>query len=133
MQRRTILILGLAWGLLWLLLAGGSPGSHLASLSGDSMMCATLEIVGADHVILPLKVLMLPGALGLDLAAWTLGLLVWPFSGRPWPGAALAAAMSRQPLLGSLVVVAFSGLAGISLAYGIRWVVQAFRRLPARR
>lgn len=133
MRRWTTPILGLVWGLLWLLVFGGSLESRLRSMPGSAVVSATLELIGADHVIPPLKLLLLPSALGLDLAIWTLGLFIWPFSGQRWPGAALGVAMSANPLLGSLVVVVFSGLGGIGLAYGARWVVRAFRRLPSQR
>ena len=96
MRHRTTLVLGLVWGLAWLLLSGGSPGSRFDGLSGDSVRFATLELVAVDNLIFPLKVVLLPEALGLDLAVWTVGFLLWPFSGQVWPCAALAAALSAQ-------------------------------------
>ena len=132
MRHRTTLVLGLVWGLAWLLLSGGSPGSRFDGLSGDSVRFATLELVAVDNLIFPLKVVLLPEALGLDLAVWTVGFLLWPFSGQVWPGAALAAALSGHPFLASVVVIVFSGLGGVGLALGLLRVVEWFRHMPSR-
>ncbi len=132
MRYRTALIVGVVWGLAWLLLPGSSPGSHLQGLSTSAVSSATLQLITVDNLVLPLKLLLLPGVLGLDLAIWTVGLLLWPFSGQPWPGTALGAALSNHSSLASLLVIAFSGLAGAALALGIAWLAGRFRRLPSR-
>lgn len=111
---------------------GSSPGSHLQGLSGTTVSSATLGLIAVDNLVLPLRLLLLPGALGLGLAVWTVGLLLWPFSGQPGPGAALEAALSNHAVLASLLVIAFSGFAGAIPASGLAWLARRFRRLPSR-
>jgi len=90
-----------------------------------------MDLFWADNVIVPLKVLLFPVAVGLDFATWTVGLLLWGFTGQSWPGQALAYTASQHPTLLSWVVTAFSIVAGVGLALAGAWVVRSFRRLPS--
>ena len=130
--RRTVILIGVAWGLAGplLCLASGS-GSGPGVGFGQAVSSAVLDLFWADNVIFPLKVLLLPAAVGLDLAAWTVGLLLWGFTGQSWPGQALAYTASRHPTLLSWVVTAFSVVAGVGLGLAGAWVARSFRRLPS--
>jgi len=127
---RTAILIGVAWGLagpLLYLALGSGPGVGF----GQAVSSAILDLFWADNLIFPLKILLLPVAVGLDLAAWTIGLLLWGFTGQSWPGQALAYIASQHPTLRSWVVTVFSVVAGIGLALAAAWVVRSFRRLPS--
>jgi len=126
---RVIVVVGSLWGLAGPLLVGlASRGAVAGPFGfGPAVVSATLELLGADHFILPIKLALLPMALGADVAAWTLGVVLWPLVRCRWPGEGLSRVLDPIPLISWVVSIAFSIAGGIGLAYLISAAARGLR------
>jgi len=59
---------------------------------------ATYYILVADFS-LPFILLALPLAIGFDIIAWTIGVIIWLFGYGSWPGQALEIFLSAHPVI----------------------------------
>ncbi|WP_157109983.1 hypothetical protein [Thermanaeromonas toyohensis] len=89
-----------------------TPPQLAAALARLGPFSAIADSFTADKIACFLPVL-LPYAIGLDLAIWTVGLLLWLGSNGYWPGAALGSFLSLCPSLAWIVVVTFTLLGGL--------------------
>jgi len=89
-----------------------TPPQLAAALARLEPFSAITDSFTADKIVGFLPVL-LPYAVGLDLAIWTAGLLLWLGSNGYWPGAALGSFLSLYPSLAWIVVVTFTLLGGL--------------------
>jgi len=120
-------VAGAVWGAggaAFLAAVGTTPRRMMLGLMEAGPASATLGMLLADNVISPAKLFLLPVEIGLDLSVWTIGSLVWAFSGHNWPGAALGALLAPRPSAAFAVVVLASALAGVALCLGARLLLR---------
>jgi len=67
---------------------------------------ATYYILVADFS-LPFILLALPLAIGFDIIAWTIGVIIWLFGYGSWPGQALEIFLSAHPVIHHVFYVVF--------------------------
>lgn len=117
---KVVLIGGILWGLAGPLLLGQASGSSDGPFGfGPTVGSASLQWLGADHINPLLKIALLPAVVGADVAAWTLGVVFWPFAGSRWPGEALTQVLAHSPSASWAVLTVFSVAAGVVLSYGV--------------
>lgn len=118
-MRYTVWIaLGALWGVVGVALLGvigTTPDRVMSAVIRATPSSAALGILFQDNLIAPLRLLLLPYGVGLDLLTWTVGVPAWLVAGRGWPGAALGNLLAPHPVLAWVLVLLGAALAGAGL------------------
>lgn len=132
MRRYFIVItLGALWGVAGVILLAvvGQTPDAILGVVGDRPVSSTDEIFFDDRLNPPLKLLLFPMSVGVDLLRWGVGFFVWLFTRQGWPGSALGAVIGPYPTLAWILVLLFSALAGAGLSWALAWCWNALLRL----
>lgn len=119
---------GVVWGIagVSLALAGGETPDKLMSwlLIENKPFSVAVRIAILDTLNAPLKIVIFPLTLGLDMLMWTVGLAAWLVIGEGWPGWALGVVLSPRPILAWVSVFLSSVLTGAGLTLGFAWLMR---------
>ncbi|MBK6586114.1 MAG: hypothetical protein IPG26_03480 [Coprothermobacter sp.] len=88
---------------------------------------ATYYILVADFS-LPFILLALPLAIGFDIIAWTIGVIIWLFGYGSWPGQALEIVLSAHPVIHHVFYVVFLLLGLFVMVVLPYWIFSAVRK-----
>lgn len=88
---------------------------------------ATYYILVADYS-LPFILLALPLAIGFDIIAWTIGVIIWLFGYGSWPGKALEIVLSAHPVINHVFYVVFLLLGLFVMVVLPYWIFSAVRK-----
>jgi hypothetical protein len=119
---------GVVWGIagVSLALAGGQTPDKLMSslLIQNRPFSFAIFAALTDTLNAPLKIIIFPLTVGLDVLMWTVGLAAWLVIGEGWPGWALGVVLSPRPILAWLSVFLSSVLTGVGLTLGFAWLMR---------
>jgi len=88
---------------------------------------ATYYILVADHA-LPFILLALPLAIGFDIIAWTIGVIIWLFGYGTWPDKALEIVLSAHPVIHDVFYVVFLLLGLFVMVVLPYWIFSVVRK-----
>lgn len=130
--------LGVFWGLAgasWLTALMGNAKTGVADLVATGWLANVTGLISRTTFTSTLSLLRMvaqfPSFAGLDLAAWTVGLIGWQTGAGASPNLALIAALRAIGVFGNAALFAFSMVAGVLitriLSVAVRLIGRPFR------
>jgi len=132
-RRRGVLVGGVLWAAagIWFRLAVGQTLS-MGPYVGRPVYSEFIDLMRADWTGIA-KFFFPPIALGSDILAWTVGIVVWLFHPVGWPDRfALGRLLAPHPSLDMAVAIFGSVIGGVVLCAVISFLARLMGKLPSR-